>query len=711
MHSLIVYGRNDNHGYNYHKRASLSLNCISEVLNNKEDEIIFVDYNTPNDLPTFPEAISDLLTKKAKKVLRVIRVRPEIHKKFVNISKLPVNEPLSRNIGARRINKNNSWMLHTNTDMIFYLEKELIEITKKLEIGHYGIPRFSLPPLMWEKFDRLNPNENLKFLNKIKDNGDLNEIVKTHPPFIFDAPGDFQLISKEAFEKVCGYDETMILGWHVDANISKRLSIIYGDIKDLSSSIKGYHLDHFKNVTKNHQQETIGNDINKYFFEVKKASIENQKKNWGIKDHELEEFKLDKENKFSIFFNSQKKDNDFSQLISNYNGAYYGKSKYKPESACLFLFDYLSNFRNNLEIFWYGKLGETFKLFKSINKDLNHFKKIHIIDDLNKKTNFEDDYFISDINISRKDTKIQIFDFSDGNGNYINQNNTKDLIFKKCLIDYFKQSVDNEIIDSQLPEYDPKTYIAINSINTDFENIFNEKINCIKTPFFNKIRYGTIKDNLSLPKLNDFDFKNKLNNGLLESRNNFKNSPGFEKKLNFFNYINPNYIKQKNKNSLTLIKCETNIASVRNFYLKKNSKVHINAVPLKDKKNNKIFNFQLMANNFYIKFKTLIGFNNDKRIRKFGKFFLGTKYSNNLRKFILNNIFGRNFGETKNISYIQTTVFAKNSHSFKTHQSILDFNNNHVFPLGFDKDQNVDLLISYFGSKNLEIRKLTLYNQ
>ena len=62
MLSVILYGRNDSYGYNLHKRAAISLNCIAEMLSGEHDEIIFVDYNTPNDLPTFIEAIYDTLT-------------------------------------------------------------------------------------------------------------------------------------------------------------------------------------------------------------------------------------------------------------------------------------------------------------------------------------------------------------------------------------------------------------------------------------------------------------------------------------------------------------------------------------------------------------------------------------------------------------------------------------------------------------------------
>ena len=73
MISLILYGRNDSYGYNLHKRAAISLNCMAEVLDAPGDEILFVDYNTPDDFPTFPEAIQDTLTERAKRLLRQSR--------------------------------------------------------------------------------------------------------------------------------------------------------------------------------------------------------------------------------------------------------------------------------------------------------------------------------------------------------------------------------------------------------------------------------------------------------------------------------------------------------------------------------------------------------------------------------------------------------------------------------------------------------------
>src|SRR5450759_369156 len=104
MISVVLYGRNDNYGYNLHKRAALSFNCIAEILNGPNDEILFVDYNTPDDFPTFPEAIQDTLTEKARKVLRIFRVRPSIHERFKSKSRLIALEPIARNVAVRRSN-------------------------------------------------------------------------------------------------------------------------------------------------------------------------------------------------------------------------------------------------------------------------------------------------------------------------------------------------------------------------------------------------------------------------------------------------------------------------------------------------------------------------------------------------------------------------------------------------------------------------------
>ena len=103
MISLVLYGRNDNYGYNLHKRAALSLNCMAAILDRPDDEILFVDYNTPDDYPTFPEAIQDTLTEPAKRHLRVLRARPSLHARYTKQTHLLALEPVARSSYPARV--------------------------------------------------------------------------------------------------------------------------------------------------------------------------------------------------------------------------------------------------------------------------------------------------------------------------------------------------------------------------------------------------------------------------------------------------------------------------------------------------------------------------------------------------------------------------------------------------------------------------------
>src|SRR5215204_609543 len=137
MISIVLYGRNDNYGYNLPKRGALGLNTMAEVLTDPDDEILFVDYNTPDDFPTFPEAIADTLSEQAKQRLRILRVRPVQHAAFVARTHLQTVEPVARNVAIRRSNPANRWVLSTNTEMLFVPRKadSLTDIARELPRG------------------------------------------------------------------------------------------------------------------------------------------------------------------------------------------------------------------------------------------------------------------------------------------------------------------------------------------------------------------------------------------------------------------------------------------------------------------------------------------------------------------------------------------------------------------------------------------------
>src|SRR5215207_8932634 len=231
MISIVLYGRNDSYGYNLHKRAGLGLNCMAEVLTEFDDEILFVDYNTADSHPTFPEAIADTLTDKAKRRLRIFRVRPEHHASFAAKTHLPVLEPIARNVAIRRSNPANRWVLSTNTEMIFVprVGNSLSKIVTDLPPGFYAIPRFELPETLWESFDRRNPVAVLHEVERWGWEGFLNDVARTaYDSILYDAPGDFQLVERSDLFAIDGFDESMLLGWHLDTNLFRRLTLLHG---------------------------------------------------------------------------------------------------------------------------------------------------------------------------------------------------------------------------------------------------------------------------------------------------------------------------------------------------------------------------------------------------------------------------------------------------------------------------------------------------
>ena len=290
--SVIVYGRNDAHGYNLHRRAALSLNCIAEVLTDPDDEIVFVDYNTPDELPTFVEALADTLTDRCLGLLRVLRVPAAIHEqRFAARTHLPAIEPVARNAGVRRANPSNRWLLSTNTDMILlpHSDQSLSEICGELSDGFYGLPRFELPEWLWERLPRSDPSRAMADVKRLGPGLRLDEPTVSNEWIRFDAPGDFQLILREDFLAIDGLDEEMLLGYHVDSNLSRRMLLHRGSIESLGDSLAGYHCNHNREPTVYHGTGKVANDLDRFVVKVDQPKLPAQRTTWGLADAALEE--------------------------------------------------------------------------------------------------------------------------------------------------------------------------------------------------------------------------------------------------------------------------------------------------------------------------------------------------------------------------------------------------------------------------------------
>ncbi|MFZ4072486.1 MAG: hypothetical protein ACOYJ6_20660, partial [Caulobacterales bacterium] len=381
MISLILYGRNDSHGYNLHKRAAISLNAMAEVLHGADDEIIFVDYNTPDDLPTFPEAIQDTLSAVTKARLRVLRVRPKHHRQFEAKTHLVALEPIARNVALRRSNPNNRWVLSTNTDMVFVPanpSESLSDIAAGLPDGYYHLPRFEIPECLWEGFDRADGQGIIKAVREFGPRFHLREIVHSHHDNLYDAPGDFQLALRSDLFEIHGFHEEMLIGWHVDANLARRFKFKRGQVQSALKHLTGYHCDHTRQATAYHGHDRKENDSVRFVSNVQAAVIPAQAETWGLADETIEEIDLRRGvtvRYFDALKTSLPAGSD-AFYESRYTPDSYNDLRYAAEHVVPYVVDLLSCSPPDITVGYAGVRPDTFRLLRGALASLDPTMRI-----------------------------------------------------------------------------------------------------------------------------------------------------------------------------------------------------------------------------------------------------------------------------------------------------------------------------------------------
>jgi len=290
MISIVVVGRNDNHGYNLSKRVSSSLNSMAQMLS-EGDEIIFVDWNTPTGYPVMPKSIQDDLLPNTKSLLRIIRVPESIHNLVSEGSNRALIEPMARNVGIRRASPDAKWILSTNTDILFASPsgKNFQEIFQNLEDALWLSYRFEIPEFVWDDLDRRNPEStSSQVLEWYRDKSVLNRIrVDSACDADFPIPdgvGDFQLATNSLWAQATGFPEEMKKGWHVDTRLTLQMARISVNKPQLvsESDLVIFHQNHLRNSTIYH-----GTSETNSLFDVKKPY--NNSNNWGLSENVLEE--------------------------------------------------------------------------------------------------------------------------------------------------------------------------------------------------------------------------------------------------------------------------------------------------------------------------------------------------------------------------------------------------------------------------------------
>lgn len=491
MISVIVYGRNDAHGYNLHKRAALSLNCIAQLLSDPSDEILFVDYNTPDDLPTFPEAIGDTLTEAARERLTVIRVRPAHHAPIADQTHLVAVEPIARNVALRRCNPANRWVLSTNTDMIFVPRDpadDLTTVFSQLADGFYHLPRFELPESLWESFDRGDPDQAIARTHRWADRFHLNEVVHASQAILYDGPGDFQLALREDLFGIDGFDERMLLGWHLDSNLARRMRLLRGRIGDLADRLAGYHCDHTRQATLAHRRGHLQNDWEVFVEEIWDAGLPAQADTWGLAGAALESFKLGQGSGSRYFQALDRVLDPAGGAI--YQGYYtasgYDDLSYAPEHALPYVLDLLSSQPPSTRIGYAGARGDTLRLIAEGVKALMPQASITVLEEMDWLGAHALDLPTALWPRWSAEADLYIFELGEPDPARESVDPETCRARNAAVVSAFWR-LGQEEAQGRRPRV-----LAINAVNNAFEPIVNAVLNCTPTPFGTRVRHGYI---------------------------------------------------------------------------------------------------------------------------------------------------------------------------------------------------------------------------
>ena len=478
MISVILYGRNDSYGYNLHKRAVLSLNSIASVLTDR-DEIIFVDYNSPAGFPTFIHAIHDNLDAKTKDLLRVIRVPGSFHaKRYGSKTHLAALEPIARNIGIRRSNPLNKFVLSTNTDILLLLKVggALSSLVAGFEeqTHWFSSPRFEIPEGIWENFDRTKTKQTKGKLESLVETLSLETVVYSSWWNKYDAPGDFQMVSRELLFECHAFDESMLLGWHCDSNLNKRLYEQGYHNQSLYPVVRAFHCDHTRQTTAMHAHRSLQNSEKKYIDFAHEFVVNDR--NWGAKDEVFAEYSGNEcdgtvELNASVYALRKYKSNPEALI---YRREYYEKTFFNKGATLAFFYDSIAMGPKNQKIGWIGPSeGMTDSIADFLDR-LNFFHPVKLLDE----------------NDTPMDLDVIVVNFSD---------ELFPMSQKLVLWDEFQEILIRLSNEMDAEELSAKIrFYFFNANHTRFEDWIKRQFYIAKTPISTKLLQG----NLSLEAIN-----------------------------------------------------------------------------------------------------------------------------------------------------------------------------------------------------------------
>jgi hypothetical protein len=334
--SIVAVSRNDDHGGNLLQRMQLFVDSLYAQCNRYKlkTELIIVEWNPLSDKQGLKEALT-WPEDRDSVITRIITVSPEIHNQFKYSDKMPIFQMIGKNVGIVR--SKGHFILATNIDILFSDELMCYLSKKLLTDGcHYRVDRVDVDSCVMAGYTkdtlvsccrkhilRLNKKYGTYsyrnkwdtvsvFLKNRKDYLYRAKVEKStgYPLTHSNACGDFALMAKSDWMKLCGYPELEMYSFHIDSMIL--VAGHYAGIReiDLVPPNEIYHIEHsagsgwtpgkgeqqlFERLDKSGIPYLVWEDLLRYARELRdthdpaQTFIGKNKPSWGLKDSDLPE--------------------------------------------------------------------------------------------------------------------------------------------------------------------------------------------------------------------------------------------------------------------------------------------------------------------------------------------------------------------------------------------------------------------------------------
>ncbi|GAB6054611.1 hypothetical protein JCM17960_34310 [Magnetospira thiophila] len=205
--SIVTTSRNDDHAGDPIRRMNRVFGALFQQLEKFRipSEFILVDWNTPEDRRPLAEAL-EWPTVPGQTTIRVITVSPELHRQRAGSLDRAVMGSHARNAALRR--SRGDFAFVTSMDVLFpdrlmsFFAARRAQSDKLYRVTRYDVDESLL--------DCASPTDMLAQAPARQIRAYPNEGERVHPdlPHLFtNACGDFQLLSRDGWDALCGYRE------------------------------------------------------------------------------------------------------------------------------------------------------------------------------------------------------------------------------------------------------------------------------------------------------------------------------------------------------------------------------------------------------------------------------------------------------------------------------------------------------------------------